>query len=118
MVQFKFGLLEHGWLPVFFKTEDFTLELDASDVPVNPLDELCNALIAVMQGGTAEAGWHLEPVWYWFRFETFKETVSLSISENIWGHEKLEKFRITDTLETIVWPFYKALKGISSLDYG
>lgn len=34
----------HGWLTVTFVTEDSTVEVDASDVPNNPLQDLVAAL--------------------------------------------------------------------------
>lgn len=50
----EFGQPEHGWLPVTFKMGEFELAFHASDVSVNPLDSLCEALAVVPAGDSAK----------------------------------------------------------------
>lgn len=119
MINLWFGLPEHGWLPVEFKAGDYELELDVSDVPVNPLDELCSALIIVLQGGAAEMGWHLEPTWYYFRFEPSNEVITLVILKSErYGSKTNERFRVTGTFESLLLPICRALKSFATTDYG
>jgi hypothetical protein len=109
----RFGVPEHGWLPVYVKADDFELELDVSDVPVNPLEELCSALTLVLQGASAEVSWHLEPDWYYFQFDHNDELITLTISEysyNVPG--RTEIIRLTGSIALVVLPFYRALKSL------
>jgi hypothetical protein len=63
-----FGKPEHGWLPVSIQLGEKRLEFDASDVPVNPVDELVEALLAVMDGYPKTVWWNLESLSYTFHF--------------------------------------------------
>jgi len=119
MVTIRFGVPVHGWLPVEIDFGDFTLQLDASDVPVNPLDELCSALILVLQGASTEVGWHLEPAWCFLRFETTNNSVTLVVFESAAFKGKAdEKLRVTSSVEELVLPWYRALKSFCTADYG
>ena len=44
-IEIDFGVPEHGWLLINFRFGDFSLELDVSDVPADPMEQLCDALI-------------------------------------------------------------------------
>lgn len=119
MVKLIFGRPEHGWLPVNFQAEGFHLELDVSDVPINPLDELCNALINVAHGESADVNWHLEPAWYHFHFEPNDEAITLIIlASERYGLKSVVQFSITGTYESIIKPMYRALKSFVTTDYG
>ena len=112
MIQISLGIPEHGWLPLEFSADDFVLYLDVSDVPVNPLAELCSALIIAFQGGTSEVGWHLEPAWCFFRFEHTGQKIILRIlNSDGFGKQTSEIFQTTGTVDTVLMPFYRALKG-------
>lgn len=102
-----------------FKAADYELDLDVSDVPVNPLDELCSALITILQGNAAEMGWYLEPTWYYFRFEISKEAITLVILYGEYYSSKTdEKLRVMGTFESLLLPIYRALKSFATTDYG
>ncbi|MFD2717489.1 hypothetical protein ACFST9_02110 [Hymenobacter monticola] len=119
MVQLTFGRPAHGWLPVDFQAEDYHLQLDVSDVPVNPLDELCSALINVAHGDSAEVNWHLEPAWYQFYFEPKADLITLTIlASKRYGLKSEMEFSVTGTFESLVKPIYKALKSFVTTDYG
>jgi len=112
MIQLAFGPPEYGWLPVHFQAQGFHLELDVSDGPVNPLENLCSALISVLQGKPGEMGWNLEPVWYWFRFEPeIDEQITLRICRaEKFSAEADEILQITGAFSTMLLPFYKVLE--------
>jgi len=40
----KLGIPQHGWLHVLVTIDKFRLEMDVSDVPVNPIDILMSSL--------------------------------------------------------------------------
>ena len=119
MVNIRFGIPEHGWLPVVIDSGDFILELDVSDVPVNPLDGLCGALTRVLQGESAGMGWHLEPAWCWLRFQCHGRTIALTIFESATSNIKAEKkLRLISSVEELVLPWYQALLHFVAKDYG
>jgi hypothetical protein len=59
----------HGWLPVRVEGADQVIEFDASDVPNNPVADLCEALFLVTRGQAAAVLWHLEPDGYYLYLE-------------------------------------------------
>jgi hypothetical protein len=62
----KFGEPHYGWLPVKLTAGDYTLEMDVSDVPVDPIYILILSLHRALNGLESEIWWHLEPVSYYF----------------------------------------------------
>ncbi|WP_345236836.1 hypothetical protein [Hymenobacter saemangeumensis] len=95
------------------------LELDVSDVPVNPLEELCSTLILALQGISARMGWHLEPAWCWLCFEWSGSTVTLIVLiSDSFNSKAEERLRITGSVQELVLPWYRALKRFSSRSYG
>jgi hypothetical protein len=115
----KFGQPAHGWLPVMFQAGTFQLAFNASDVPANPLELLCEALAVVPAGGSAEVIWHLEPAIYRFSFEKQVEEIILEIIEA----PKYSKpgtcvLQLTGSVRSILFPFYKALTAFAAHQYG
>jgi hypothetical protein len=76
----EFGQPEHGWLPVSLRHGDFELEFEASDVPINPIDQLISGLIQITKGISTEVWWHLEPGGYYFDFDNNGDQFNLRIS--------------------------------------
>jgi len=77
-----FGKPHHGWLPVTFRAGSVNLEIEASDVLNNPLDELYNSIKRLLEHKTGEVTWWLEPYTYFFYFErTGPKDFRLTISE-------------------------------------
>jgi hypothetical protein len=58
-----FGIPEQGWLSTIFRYGDYELELEISDVPLDPMVQLCESLIQINKGivTPARITWHLEP---------------------------------------------------------
>jgi hypothetical protein len=105
----EFGQPAHGWLPVTFH---------ASDVPVNPLELLCEALAVVPAGGIARVMWHLEPTVYWFSFENQAGEVVLEIAEALeYNQPGTRVLRLEGSIRTILRPFYKALTDFAGYKY-
>jgi hypothetical protein len=119
MLIVRFGIPEHGWLPVEIEAGNYALLFEASDVPINPLNELCSALISVAYGKSADVNWHLEPTWYHFHFETNDEMITLTIiASERYGLKADAQFSITGTFESLVLPIYRELKSFAVTDYG
>jgi len=66
-IKIDFGEPEHGWLLMNFRYKDYALVLDISNVPVDPMFQLCDALIEINKGSTDTHRiiWHLEPYCYY-----------------------------------------------------
>lgn len=59
---------EHGWVRLRLTIADQDIEIDASDVPNNPVQELAIAVREMSEGRNASVWWHLEPEWYVMSF--------------------------------------------------
>lgn len=114
-VTVEFGEPEHGWLPVAFRIDDFRLELESSDVPINPLEALLEALTVVPAGGSASVLWYLEPAECWFNFENQSGIIILTITEKA-NHSQVptQLFRFAGSVKELLIPFYKALKQFTA----
>jgi hypothetical protein len=76
----KLGTPHHGWLPVDIEATGEVLAIDASDVPVDPLDQLLDSVLLSKQGKESEVWWHLEPAGYNFAIKPQTEKVTIEIS--------------------------------------
>lgn len=59
----------HGWLPLRIEGAGRVVEFAASDVPNNPVAELCDALFQAARREPATVWWHLEPDGYYLHLE-------------------------------------------------
>ena len=119
-ISIQFGIPEHGWLPTVFKFKDFELELDISDVPLNPMNQLCDSLIQLLKGIDEPdiVLWHLEPYCYYLKLKRIGENYKAIIleSENYDSPTKLT-FEAKGNLKSIVLPIYRSLKNFHSKAY-
>ena len=60
---------EHGWVKLRLTIVDREIEIDASDVPNNPVQELAVAVREMSEGRNASVWWHLEPRWFVMSFK-------------------------------------------------
>lgn len=119
-IEVEFGIPEHGWLPTVLKFQDYKLEIEISDVPRNPMTQLCDSLIQLVKGinNPEVIPWHLEPYCYHLQFKKVDTNFELAIleSENNNGPTKLT-FEIKGEFETVIMPFYRGLKKFNSKSY-
>lgn len=112
-VKVEFGIPEHGWLFTYIAHREFKLELDISNVPLNPMVQLCDALIEISKGikEPTRVVWHLEPYCYYLQLEKLEVDYKAIIleSDEFGGPAELTK-EISGTFEEIVLPFYRAIK--------
>lgn len=112
-IDIEFGIPEHGWLPMSFRYQGFELELEISDVPQNPIVQLCDALIQINKGITRPTRiiWHLEPYCYYLQLELVKSRYKIIISESdeLDATAKITK-EIAGDFDSIVMPLYRGLK--------
>lgn len=69
----------HGWLTVTFSTADAKVEVDASDVLNDPLQDLVAALNDVLCGRSARVTWFLEPGEFVLALDPMGEDVALRL---------------------------------------
>ncbi|WMI68249.1 hypothetical protein [Mangrovimonas sp. YM274] len=118
-IELIFGKPENGWLPTIFRHVDFELSFDASDVPKNPTDLLCESLISTLKGINSEMYWFLEPEYYLFEIIPIENKFDLLISRSNIANEKLKQiYKISGGFDTIILPLYRSLKKFSSLEFG
>jgi hypothetical protein len=94
----KLGTPHHGWLPVDIEAAGEMLVIDASDVPIDPLDQLLESVLLSKQGKESEVWWHLEPAGYYFAIkpQTDKVKIEISFAESDMAKRKLVcKFEIS-----------------------
>lgn len=117
----KFGTPHHGWLPVEITQNDFELQFEASDVPVNPIDQLIEGLLRVINNLESEVWWHLEPPSYYFNFsristDQFCLAISFADDSKV-TTTRQELFRAIGTKKEIIAPFWRAIKEFLSHSY-
>ena len=120
-VKCKFGMPHHGWLPVKVTIGDFTLEFEASDVPVNPVDLLSASLLRALNGLESEVWWHLEPASYYFTFtpiEAGQYLLAISYADSHSDVEvRHEKLKVSGSKDEVIVPFWRAIREFVSHSY-
>ena len=112
-----FGTPEQGWLPVNINSSKYKLNIDVSDVPVNPIEILCDVLLDV-DTKKGEVWWNLEPEAVFFEFEKLAENYQLTIASA--GSEespRIVEMIIEGTFQDVVEPFITALVLFHSKPY-
>ena len=111
-IKIEFGLPEHGWLPVDLRHGEFELKFMASDVPVNPIDQLISGISQITKGITAEVWWYLEPEGYYLNFDTkgVEYNLRISFAKNDTAAKEL-LYETQGEYEDIVMPFYRSIKN-------
>ncbi|MDJ0366408.1 hypothetical protein QMK33_14715 [Hymenobacter sp. H14-R3] len=118
MITVNFGEPARGWLPITFRAGTFELVLDAADVPVNPLESLCEALAVVSAEGNAQVFWHLEPAECRFDFKNQAAEITLTLAERPTRTRPFTQiFQVTGTSKEMLMPFYRALAQFASHSY-
>lgn len=109
----EFGIPKHGWLPTILQYEDYKLELEISNVPLDPMVQLCDALIEMIRGvkEPCRIRWHLEPYCYYLQLVVVDGVYKAIIleSEEFDGPSTVTK-EIVGSFESIILPLYRGLK--------
>lgn len=114
----EFGQPEHGWLHVDMQLGNFKLKFEASDVPINPIDQLISAIREITKGSKAEVWWHLEPAGYYLCFDKLDRIYKLAILfEEADKNSKEIVFQTEGSYQNLIMPFYRAIKKFVSLAY-
>jgi hypothetical protein len=117
-LRIDFGEPEHGWLPVNIYSGDFRLDLDASDVPINPIGSLISAILQVTQGNEVTSSWHLEPAYYHMKFSKKGDIYALAI---LFAENEIDKgeliFETTGTFDSVILPLCRGIKEFLAKTY-
>ncbi len=118
-MKLKFGEPHHGWLPVKIEFEDCAYEFEASDVPVDPLERLIDALCVALAFREREVWWHLEPDGYYFNIAFANDVYSVTLSYAKGSKTKNKKHLCAckGSFPDIVLPIWRALREFYSHKY-
>lgn len=109
----------HGWLTLTVLVNEKTVEIDASDVPNNPVEELLSALELAANGVPSSVWWHLEPDGYFMYFTPSGNDVQFKLvfaaaSEPARGREVLETH---GSPRQVLLPFWRFVRDFQSHDF-
>lgn len=109
---------KNGWLPIELKSTDFELEFNASNIPENPTDKLCESLILAVNGIETEICWNLEPEFYFFELKQSGKEIELNISKSGRMTENRNLiYKLTGDFESVILPMYRSLKKFNTLEF-
>jgi hypothetical protein len=111
-----FGKPKHGWLPITLRIGGQQINFDASDVPINPIDELLRVLLGVLQDNEGTVWWHLEPEGYYLHFEPKDKMVLLTLTSEENKNSQSKIAEITATQRNVVLTFRAAINTLLSYD--
>jgi len=103
---------EHGWLPVTMQFNGEELELDVSDVPVNPICELISALLDISESRSKKITWFLEPVECELTFTVTGDFTTLELSLN----DKSLDYSIEIETNVMLLTFWRALRKFETFE--
>lgn len=117
-IELNLGNPINGWLPIELKSMDFELEFNASNIPENPTDKLCESLILTVNGIETEICWNLEPECYFFELKQRGKEIELNISKSggITENRNLI-YKLTGDFESVILPMYRSLKKFNTLEF-
>lgn len=109
---------KHGWVRLRLTIADQEIEIDASDVPNNPIQELAIAVREMSEGRDASVWWHLEPEWYVMSFEHASGDMRLEIERRRSPDDKTSKqSRATCSGPDLIRPFLSFLQDFRSREF-
>ena len=112
-----YDLPEHGWVRLCLTIVGREIQIDASDVPNNPIQELALAVRELSEGRDASVCWHLEPEWYVMSFKHSLGGVRLEIERCGSPDDETSKQPIVAyTGADVIRPFLAFLQEFRSRD--
>ncbi len=109
----------HGWLTLQLVVDGQIVEIDASDVPNNPVQDLMSALHSA-SGGTIACVWfHLEPDGYYMHLEPIGDSIRFRLdyapeSERSRSRKIVE---IESERGNVLLPFWRFIRDFQSRGY-
>jgi hypothetical protein len=109
----------HGWLLLRLSVEDHSVQIDASDVPNNPIQDLIEAVEQAATGTESIVWWHLEPHGYFMHFTPVGHEIEFRLEYA----PRSDKSRSQAVLSVqsgrteILLPFWRFLRDFQSRAY-
>ena len=117
---FQIGVPKNGWVSIAIKHSNFSIQLDISKVPNDPIAQLSHALIMISDGikGVFETELNLEPEMYYLTLERIddKYTFTLRYSKEYHSSKK-DIYSTKGNKNEIIMPIYRALMNFYSYNY-
>jgi len=109
----------HGWLTLHLVVDGHIVEIDASYVPNNPVQELISALYSAAGGAMACVWFHLEPDGYYMHLEPVGDSIRFRLdyapeSERSRSRKVVE---IENDRRDILLPFWRFIRDFQSRGY-
>jgi len=106
----------HGWLPLRVEGAGRVIEFTASDVPNDPVAELCDALFLAARGESATVWWNLEPDGYYLHLEPLAPNTTLRLtfaphSARAKEEEVLSVTAPTNRVLLVLWRFLRRFES-------
>lgn len=119
MLKIEFEEPTHGWLPVKMTLNDIEECFKASDIPLNPISQLEDALFSAITGNGDEVWWHLEPGGYYLNIhrENHNYRLKLEYSPDSKKQSREDVFDITGSFKEIIVPIWRSLRSLQSMGY-
>ena len=116
-IELNLGNPKNGWLPIALKSSEFELEYNASNIPENPTDKLCESLILALNGIETKICWNLEPGCYFFELKPKGKGIDfiISKSDGITENRNLI-YKLNGNFDSVILPMYRSLKKFSTLE--
>ena len=111
----------HGWMGVSLTVGAQVVEIDASDVPNNPVADLLDALDLATYGTPSQVWWHLEPDGYFMHFTPDGDRVHFRI--DFAPDSDSRSARVHTVAETsgsraqVLLPFWRFVRNFQSRGY-
>jgi hypothetical protein len=109
----------HGWLSLQLSIDGQDVEIDASDVPNNPIQELIDTLDRVVNGIESTVWWNLEPDGYFMTFTPLGEDIALRLEYAQLSDRNRSRVvvAVRGQRAEILLPFWRFLREFQSHDY-
>jgi hypothetical protein len=109
----------HGWLKLNLTLGAKNLEINASDVPNNPIQDLITALDIASRGADSFVWWHLEPAGYFLYFHSVADEVRLKLdyADNSERSHAENIVTLQGSKERILLPFWRFVRKFQSYRY-
>lgn len=119
ILQVRFGIAQHGSMPVKITNSNRQICFTASYVPYDSMLELIDALILSLKGHNQKiARWNTEPIEYEFIFSRNCEHLTLDILNFPDCRRKQSQgellLKVCDSPIAIVLPFWRALREVEN----
>lgn len=115
-IKLEFFQPEHGWLLCKLDLGNKTIEIDASDVPNNPIENLIECFWKCCRGDSCEVWWHLEPAGYYFQFKPVQSKIDFKVlySPNSSTTSKTVIFEKVLDMKAFLLMLWRSIKKFSS----